>query len=65
MQALVRAAIRDQIEATRVGIEYLQVGANKTALEELCQQKDAKYTKAVAEWQDGIRYTIPSIHCAY
>ncbi|OJT15503.1 Structural maintenance of chromosomes protein 5 [Trametes pubescens] len=39
--ALMRAAIKEQEQATRAGLEYLQVAANKAALELLCkEQKD-------------------------
>jgi hypothetical protein len=60
LQALVRATIRDQIEATRVGLECLQVSANKIALEELTQQKDAKYAQTMAEWSEGVQCLLLS-----
>ncbi|KAG2359387.1 P-loop containing nucleoside triphosphate hydrolase protein, partial [Suillus spraguei] len=49
---LIRAAITDQAEATRSGLEFLQVGANKNALEALCQEKDEKYQRALAEFEE-------------
>lgn len=52
-QDLVRGVINDQVEATRVGLEYLQVGANKAALEVLCEKKDEKYNAAFAEFHRG------------
>lgn len=52
-QGLVRSAIKDQAEATRVGLQYLQVGANKAALEALCEQKDAQYNAAYLEFTKG------------
>ncbi|KAG2141629.1 P-loop containing nucleoside triphosphate hydrolase protein [Suillus cothurnatus] len=50
---LIRAAIGDQVEATRSGLEFLQVGANKNALEALCQEKDEKYQRALAEFEEA------------
>ncbi|KAF9236197.1 P-loop containing nucleoside triphosphate hydrolase protein [Melanogaster broomeanus] len=50
---LIRAAIADQAAATRSGLEFLQVGANKTALEALCQQKDERYQRALAEFEQA------------
>ncbi|KAG5651262.1 hypothetical protein H0H81_009306, partial [Sphagnurus paluster] len=48
--SLARSAIADQTEATRSGIRYLQTGANKAALQELCNKKDEKYQTALAEF---------------
>ncbi|KAJ7479292.1 hypothetical protein FB451DRAFT_1086724 [Mycena latifolia] len=42
--------INEQIRATQLGLQYLQVGAKKTALKELCERKDAKYQTALAEF---------------
>ncbi|KAH7912946.1 hypothetical protein BJ138DRAFT_1147123 [Hygrophoropsis aurantiaca] len=50
---LIRGAITDQVEATRSGLEFLQVGANKNALEVLCQEKDEQYQKALAEFEEA------------
>ncbi|KIJ69821.1 hypothetical protein HYDPIDRAFT_78852 [Hydnomerulius pinastri MD-312] len=50
---LIRAAISDQTAATRSGIEFLQVGANKNALEALCQEKDERYQRALAEFEEA------------
>ncbi|TFK43988.1 P-loop containing nucleoside triphosphate hydrolase protein [Crucibulum laeve] len=44
---LARAIIDEQVEATRVGLQYLQVSANKTALDELCKRKDEKFRTAL------------------
>jgi len=43
----------DQAAATRSGIEFLQVAANRNALETLCQEKDEKYQRALAEFEQG------------
>ncbi|KAG5351347.1 hypothetical protein C0989_006899 [Termitomyces sp. Mn162] len=48
--ALARSIIEEQTEATRAGIRYLQIGANKAALQELCNKKDEKYNTALAEF---------------
>ncbi|KAN0097138.1 P-loop containing nucleoside triphosphate hydrolase protein [Tylopilus felleus] len=50
---LIVAAVADQVAATRSGLEFLQVGANKTALDVLCQQKDAGYQRALAEFEEA------------
>ncbi|KAK7029359.1 Structural maintenance of chromosomes protein 5 [Paramarasmius palmivorus] len=47
---LVRAVIDEQVESTRLGLEYLQIAANKIAFEELCEKKAEKFTKALEEW---------------
>ncbi|KAF8967457.1 P-loop containing nucleoside triphosphate hydrolase protein [Flammula alnicola] len=47
---LVHAIISEQQECTRVGLKYLQVGANKIALKELCDRKDEKYQTALVEY---------------
>jgi structural maintenance of chromosomes protein 5 len=53
LQELVRGSIKDQEDTTRIGIKYLQIGANKAALEDLAQEKDAEYTEALAEFGKG------------
>ncbi|KAI6034873.1 hypothetical protein F5J12DRAFT_2067 [Pisolithus orientalis] len=50
---LIRSLIVDQIAATRSGIEFLQVGANRNALEALCQEKDERYQRALAEFDEA------------
>ncbi|KAF8076878.1 hypothetical protein FPV67DRAFT_1605252 [Lyophyllum atratum] len=47
---LARSVIAEQTEATRVGIRFLQVGANRAALQELCNKKDEKHQTALAEF---------------
>ncbi|GLB34268.1 putative P-loop containing nucleoside triphosphate hydrolase protein [Lyophyllum shimeji] len=47
---LARSVIAEQTEATRIGIRYLQVAANRAALQELCNKKDEKYQTALAEF---------------
>lgn len=44
---IVRAAIKDQAAATKFGLEFLQTGANKIALEALIEERDVEYHKAV------------------
>lgn len=55
---LIRAAISDQHAATRSGIEVLQVGANKNALETLCREKDERYQRALAEFEQADRIFV-------
>ncbi|KAG6812148.1 hypothetical protein H0H92_004147 [Tricholoma furcatifolium] len=47
---LARSIIGEQTEATRMGIHFLQIGANKAALQDLCNRKDEKYNNALAEF---------------
>ncbi|KAJ6562746.1 hypothetical protein DFH09DRAFT_1159548 [Mycena vulgaris] len=47
---LAREVINEQIHATQLGLQYLQIGAKKAALKELCDRKDAKYQTALAEF---------------
>jgi hypothetical protein len=48
-----RSLIRDQAENTRVALEFVQVGANKAALEALCQEKDDQFQKALSDFDEG------------
>lgn len=48
-----RSLIRDQAEATRVVLEWAQVGANKAALDSLCKAEDEEYQKALLEFNEG------------
>ncbi|OBZ70474.1 Structural maintenance of chromosomes protein 5 [Grifola frondosa] len=50
---LVRGAIKEQKEATRVGLEYLQILANKSALEQLWEVQEQEYRQALAEFNDA------------
>lgn len=45
--------ISEQKEATKNGLKFVQVGANKTALQELCNRKDEKYQTALTEFTEG------------
>ncbi|KAF5393572.1 hypothetical protein D9757_000066 [Collybiopsis confluens] len=48
--ALAKRVVVEQQETTRIGFEFLQLNANKTALEELCNKKDEKYNRALADF---------------
>lgn len=48
-----RSVIRDQADMTRVSLEFVQVGANKVALETLCKESDAEANKALLEFEAG------------
>ncbi|KAA1477744.1 P-loop containing nucleoside triphosphate hydrolase protein [Dentipellis sp. KUC8613] len=52
---LARAAITLQEEATRIGLQYLQIGSNKNALDILLQERDIAYNKAMAEFEEAHR----------
>ncbi|KAJ6466032.1 hypothetical protein C8R47DRAFT_1025431 [Mycena vitilis] len=45
-----RDVITEQMKATTLGLQYLQICAKKAALKELCDRKDAKYQTALAEF---------------
>ncbi|KAI0298433.1 hypothetical protein B0F90DRAFT_1918343 [Multifurca ochricompacta] len=47
---LVRVAIKDQVEATKFGLEYLQECSRKRELEALLEERDAEYQAALAEF---------------
>jgi hypothetical protein len=47
------SVIKDQADATRVGLMFLQAGANKTALEKLSRVKDAAYNDALSQFNEG------------
>ncbi|KAF7432634.1 Structural maintenance of chromosomes protein 5 [Pleurotus ostreatus] len=49
---LSKAVVAEQKEATKAGLEYLQIGANKAALAELCKRKDERYEIALAAWHE-------------
>lgn len=53
VQKHIRATIKEQEEATRIGLQWLQVGANKAALEVMCRQQDEEYQQALAEFNEG------------
>jgi hypothetical protein len=42
------------MHATTLGLQYLQIGAKKAALKDLCDRKDAKYHTALAEFNKGM-----------
>ncbi|KAF7364526.1 Structural maintenance of chromosomes protein 5 [Mycena venus] len=48
--ALSRDVITEQQKATSLGLQYLQIGARKAALKELCDEKDVKYQVELAEF---------------
>ncbi|EIW76265.1 P-loop containing nucleoside triphosphate hydrolase protein [Coniophora puteana RWD-64-598 SS2] len=50
---LIRGVIADQTAATRCGIEFLQIGANRNALDAMCQQKAEHYQRALAEFEEA------------
>ncbi|KAK0202992.1 hypothetical protein DFS33DRAFT_1437795, partial [Desarmillaria ectypa] len=45
-----KSIIEEQSKATRLGLKFLQVGANHAALRELCNRKDERYNIALAEF---------------
>ncbi|KAF8165900.1 P-loop containing nucleoside triphosphate hydrolase protein [Crassisporium funariophilum] len=49
---LVHAIVAEQTEYTRTALKYLQIGANKGALQALCNKKDERYQTTLAEFQE-------------
>ncbi|KAJ7078123.1 P-loop containing nucleoside triphosphate hydrolase protein [Mycena belliarum] len=47
---LTRDVIKEQMRATQLGLQSIQIGAKKAALKELCDRKDVKYQLALAEF---------------
>ncbi|KAH9942592.1 P-loop containing nucleoside triphosphate hydrolase protein [Amylocystis lapponica] len=51
----IRIVMKEQEEATRFGLEYLQLCANKTALEVMCKEQDQEYQRALEEFNGALR----------
>ena len=45
--------VAEQSQCTLVGLQYLQIGANRAALQELCKRKDDKYENALVEYNES------------
>ena len=45
-----RGSIADQEEMTRLGLELMQVSANKAALENMCREQKEEIERAQAQW---------------
>jgi hypothetical protein len=43
--------VKEQEESTKTGLDYVQNEANKSALEAMIKIKDAKYQKALNEFE--------------
>ena len=56
---LARSIYKGQLECTNAGLEWLQALTNHTALKALCAEKDAKYTQAVAKFNDSMSNLSP------
>ncbi|KAI0058575.1 P-loop containing nucleoside triphosphate hydrolase protein [Artomyces pyxidatus] len=50
---LIRSAIKEQVVATKLGLQYLQVGSNKAALDVLIQERDYECNEALAAFNDA------------
>jgi hypothetical protein len=50
VQDLAQEVINEQVHLTKLGLQFLQIGAKHAALKELCDRKDAKYQAALAEF---------------
>lgn len=53
-QNLIRATMREQKEATRLGLQAAQIASNKAALEALVKEKEEEVAKAKADFQEGM-----------
>ena len=45
-----RIAIKDQLDATKLGLDYLQESSRKNALEVLLEECDGEYQSALADF---------------
>ena len=48
-----RGSIADQEEMTRLGLELMQVSANKAALENMCREQKEEIERAQAQWVES------------
>lgn len=48
-----RLAIKDQMDATKLGLEYLQESSRKNALDILLEERDGEYQTALADFNVG------------
>ncbi|KAI5121182.1 hypothetical protein M0805_005983 [Coniferiporia weirii] len=51
LQEIIREVIQDNTRASVVGLKYLQIGANKIALEELVRTHNVEYNEAAQAYQ--------------
>jgi hypothetical protein len=49
----VRIAIKDQVNATKLGLQYLQESSRKNALEVLLEERDGEYQTALTDFNVG------------
>ena len=50
---MVHSIVAEQGQCTLIGLQYLQIGANRAALEDLCKRKDDKYENALVEYNES------------
>ena len=50
---MVHSIVAEQGQCTLIGLQYLQIGANRAALEDLCKRKDDKYEYALVEYNES------------
>ncbi|KAL0950349.1 hypothetical protein HGRIS_010317 [Hohenbuehelia grisea] len=48
--SLVHSVTQEQMQVTQLGLRYTQISANKAALKELCEKKDERFNRALAEF---------------
>ena len=51
---MIRQTITDQKEATRLGLQFLQIGANVEGVQEIFKARNEEAAKAMAEYQRGL-----------
>ncbi|KAI0340832.1 P-loop containing nucleoside triphosphate hydrolase protein [Trametopsis cervina] len=49
-QKLMAAAMKEQVQCTRAGLEYLHVGARKTAVDALCKEQQQELNEAMSRY---------------
>ena len=50
---MVHSIVAEQGQCTLIGLQYLQIGANRAALQDLCKRKDDKYENALVEYNES------------
>jgi len=58
-QRVIEGVVKEQQEATRVGLKFYQISANKTALQRLCETRDEEYRIAREEYEQGRIISLP------
>jgi hypothetical protein len=50
---MMRAAIAEQTEMTRLSLRFLQISANKSAVERIYEERNGEHARALEAWKKG------------